>query len=75
MITGERIRLRAVEREDLPFFVEWLNDPEVVKGLVINFPLSTIDEERWFEKVSDLPPEEKPLAIEIREISGKQQLS
>jgi len=27
MITGKRIRLRAVERADLPQFVAWLNDP------------------------------------------------
>ena len=65
MITGKRIRLRAVEREDLPFFVTWLNDPEVIKGLFIYLPLSSTEEERWFEQLADLPPGEKPLAIEI----------
>jgi diamine N-acetyltransferase len=33
MLTGEKIRLRAAEREDLPRFVAWLNDPEVRQGL------------------------------------------
>lgn len=65
MIKGKRIRLRAVEHEDLPFFVTWLNDPEVVQGLFIYLPLSSADEEKWFEQLSDLPPAEKPLAIEI----------
>jgi RimJ/RimL family protein N-acetyltransferase len=67
LIIGKRIRLRGVERKDLPLFVEWLNDPEVIKGLSINLPLSSKDEEGWFEKLSELPPEEKPLAIEIKE--------
>ena len=33
MIIGDQIRLRAIEREDLPSFVKWLNDPEVRQGL------------------------------------------
>jgi RimJ/RimL family protein N-acetyltransferase len=67
MIYGKRIRLRAVEREDLPLFVKWLNDPEVIEGLVIFLPLSSTDELHWFEKLADLPQAEKPLAIEIQE--------
>ena len=30
VIFGERVRLRRIERGDLPRFVEWLNDPEVL---------------------------------------------
>jgi len=67
MIIGERVRLRGIEREDLPLFVKWLNDPEVIKGLPIFLPLSTADEEHWFDKLAEIPPEEKPLAIEIKE--------
>jgi len=67
MILGERVRLRGVEREDLPLFVKWLNDPDVIRGLVIFLPLSTTDEEHWFEKLAELPPAERPLAIEIKE--------
>ncbi len=40
MIYGDRLRIRAVERPDLPHFVEWLNDPEVLQGLLIHNPLS-----------------------------------
>jgi RimJ/RimL family protein N-acetyltransferase len=29
MIYSERVRLRAIERDDLPRYVAWLNDPEV----------------------------------------------
>ncbi len=67
MICGDRVRLRGVERSDLPKFQEWLNDPEVIENLGMYLPLSMVDEEKWFGGVSALQPEEKPLAIEIYE--------
>jgi RimJ/RimL family protein N-acetyltransferase len=50
MILGERVRLRAIERSDIPTFVRWLNDPEVRRFLLMFEPMSTADEERWFER-------------------------
>jgi UDP-4-amino-4,6-dideoxy-N-acetyl-beta-L-altrosamine N-acetyltransferase len=50
MIYGEKVRLRRVEREDIPTFVRWFNDPEVREFLVIDRPLSMAEEERWFER-------------------------
>ena len=67
MILGKRIRLRAVEREDLPLFVEWLNDPEVIEGLIFTQPLSLEEEQLWFEKLAERPQVERPLAIEVQE--------
>jgi RimJ/RimL family protein N-acetyltransferase len=67
MIPGEQVRLRAVERADLPEFQAWLNDPEVLEGLALYLPLSSADEERWFERMMERPPEERPMAIEVRE--------
>ena len=66
IIYGKRIRLRAVEREDVRKFHEWVNDPEVTAGLVMRVPLSLRDEEEWLERVSKADPNQKPLAIEIR---------
>lgn len=66
MIYGERIRLRAVEREDIPRFVEWLNDPDVTAGLLIHLPLAIWDETRWFENLANQPVEERPLALDVR---------
>ena len=66
MIPGKRVRLRAVERTDLPKFKEWLNDPEVTEGLSLYLPLSTADEEKWFETVMQDDPAQRPLAIEIQ---------
>lgn len=63
MIIGERVRLRAIEREDVPTFVRWFNDPEVRRHLMLFFvPLSLAQEERWFE--SQLDQKDYILAIE-----------
>nr|MBC7245318.1 GNAT family N-acetyltransferase [Chloroflexota bacterium] len=48
-IPGKRLRLRAIERSDIPTFVRWFNDPEVRKYLQIYMPMSYAQEERWFE--------------------------
>ena len=53
MIIGERVRLRAIEREDLPAFVRWFNDPEVRQYLLFYTPMSMTEEERWFEGLAD----------------------
>jgi RimJ/RimL family protein N-acetyltransferase len=66
MLFSERLRLRAIEREDLPRFVTWFNDPEVTRGLLRFLPLSLIQEEKWFENQLQQPEETQPLAIEVR---------
>ena len=65
MIYSDRIRLRAIERPDLPVFQAWLNDPEVRFGLSMYLPFSTVEEERWFDRMLEQPDEEHPLVIEI----------
>jgi diamine N-acetyltransferase len=70
MLTGEKIRLRAAEREDLPRFVAWLNDPEVRQGLSLYQPISLVFEEGWFENMIKRPIEEQPLVIEIKSQTG-----
>ena len=65
MIYGDRIRLRAVEHDDLPTLLKWVNDPEVRQGIGIYLPLSMADEEDWFAGVRKRPPEEHNLVIEI----------
>lgn len=67
MIYGQGVRLRAPEREDIPHFVEWLNDPEVRQGLLLHLPLSRADEERWFDDMLQRPAYEHPLTIEVKE--------
>ena len=67
MIYGDRVRLRALERGDVAQYYEWVNDPEVTTGLTLFLPMSTLDEEKWFESAMQRPQETKPLVIEVRE--------
>jgi len=66
MIYGKHIRFRAVEHDDLPTLLKWVNDPEVQQGISIYLPLSMADEEDWFTGVRKRSPEERNLVIEIR---------
>lgn len=65
MLLGERVRLRAIEREDIPTFVRWFNDPEVRQYLHMYEPMSRAKEERWFESRLDAR-DDFLLAIEAR---------
>lgn len=69
MIYGERIRLRPIERDDLPNFVRWFQDPEVREGLFMVVPFSMAQEERWFERMLEASaknPGSQPFAVETR---------
>ncbi len=72
MLYGERLRLRAIEREDLPRFVAWLNDPEVRRNLQLFQPLSLAQEEEWFKGILQRTVEEQPLVVEIKTADGWQ---
>jgi diamine N-acetyltransferase len=63
MLIGDRVRLRAIERGDVPTFVRWMNDPEVRRNLLVFEPISTVAEERWVEGLADRP-NDKVLAVE-----------
>jgi RimJ/RimL family protein N-acetyltransferase len=67
MIVGDRIRLRAVSEDDLPRFVQWLNDPEVTQGLSRISPLNLEEEHRWFQDSLKKDAFERPLAIDGRQ--------
>lgn len=49
MIYGDHVVLRAIEREDLPDYVQWLNDPAVLEYFGSQVPLSLAQEEKWYE--------------------------
>jgi RimJ/RimL family protein N-acetyltransferase len=50
MILGQRIRLRPVEKDDLPRYVKWFSDPDVRVHLDSYMPISQVQEEKWFER-------------------------
>ena len=70
MLYGKRIRLRAIEREDLQSFVAWINDPEVRCNLLLYYPISIPEEEKWYEQMLTSPQDEHPLAIEVKTEKG-----
>jgi len=43
--------LRALEHDDLPHCVRWINDPEVCRFLVRRYPLSLAEEETWWQSL------------------------
>lgn len=49
IIRGERVYLRAPERSDIPDFVRWFNDADVLRNLAMRAPMSQAAEERWFD--------------------------
>ena len=44
-----RVFLRAAERDDIPYFMTWINDWRMVRTLGMRAPMSLAMEEHWFE--------------------------
>jgi RimJ/RimL family protein N-acetyltransferase len=51
IIRGERVYLRPPERTDVPTFLRWFNDAEVIHDLAQRSPMSIPMEEAWFERM------------------------
>jgi RimJ/RimL family protein N-acetyltransferase len=51
LLRGKLVRLRALEREDLPLTHEWANDPRLAFIDANHFPVSMAQEESWFDEV------------------------
>lgn len=71
-IYGERIRLRSAEKEDIPTFLQWINDVDVAENLVFAAPWSRVEEERWFDAMMAKPSVEHALVIEIKDQDADQ---
>lgn len=70
MIVGTKVRLRAIERDDLPRFVEWFNDPEVRHHLLVYLPFSLAQEERWFESLQGRLERQESVVLAIETNDG-----
>jgi len=70
MILGERVRLRPIERDDLPRFVEWFGDPEVRRHLLVYLPFSLAQEKRWFENLLGRLERQEDLVLAIETSGG-----
>lgn len=63
---SERLRLRAAEPSDIPNFLVWINDPEVTENLVLRQPVSSVEEERWYQNMLKRPVDEHSMVIEVK---------
>ena len=46
---GKHVKIRAIERSDMPMLQEWANDPEIQRLIGgWHFPTSADDQENWF---------------------------
>ena len=70
MLRGEKVRLRPIEREDLPRFVRWFGDPEVRRHLSFYLPPSLAQEERWFERLQERLARNEDLVLAIETLEG-----
>ena len=70
MIVGKKVRLRSIERDDLPRYVEWFGDPEVRHHLLVWLPFSLAQEERWFESLQGRLERQEEVLLAIDTIDG-----
>jgi RimJ/RimL family protein N-acetyltransferase len=68
MIEGKKVRIRAIEKTDIDEIMKWINDREVMDNLIMRYPVSRYQEEKWIEKALDDPnPRNKVFAIENKD--------
>jgi RimJ/RimL family protein N-acetyltransferase len=51
-LVGKKVRLRVVEKKDIPNILKWFNDPEVIQYLQFYLPLTEEMEVKWLERVN-----------------------
>jgi RimJ/RimL family protein N-acetyltransferase len=51
IIRGEHVYLRPAERADIPTFVRWFNDADVLRNLDMFAPMSDAAEAAWFDRM------------------------
>ena len=51
MLEGKTVNLRIIEKEDLPFFADWCNNPAFVGEYVWLPQQSKIEREKWYDNL------------------------
>ena len=64
------VRLRPIERDDLPRYVAWFGDPEVRRHLDLYLPFSLAQEERWFESLQESLNKQEAVLLAIETSEG-----
>lgn len=68
LLIGEKIRLTAITRDDLPAFLRWMNSMEIRRllGQEQAIPFNMEDQTGWYEQ-SNKKPAQRPMAIRTLE--------
>jgi len=65
---GEKVRLVPLDPEKhLENAVLWLNDPETTRWLLVDMPITRLQEKRYFEEMMITKEERVPFAVETLE--------
>ncbi|HYY47632.1 MAG TPA: GNAT family protein [Thermoplasmata archaeon] len=64
VLQGERVRLRPLASSDLRRCVKWFSDPQIIRFLGRNSPVTMPEEERWFRDY-ERRPDEQIFAIDV----------
>jgi len=63
-----RLTFQALDKSQLPIYVEWMRDPEVTHNLGVPMvPYSVADEETWLENEFKRPIDERTMNIYIQD--------
>ncbi len=67
-ILGKKVKLRAIEQDDLELLHQWANDPFINKMIGgWHFPTNRNDQRKWFEGLSVSSPNQR-FAIEVEDL-------
>jgi RimJ/RimL family protein N-acetyltransferase len=68
ILEGKKVRLRPLQEGDLEHIMEWINDHEVTRTLLVGrYPMTRQMEREWLEKHLKSEPSEVHFAVETRE--------
>lgn len=67
MIAGEKVILRALEKEDLERCYRWINDPQIVHTLKSRYPMAIEKEAEWLDFALRGDHRQRHFAIERRD--------
>lgn len=67
-LSGKKVNLRPLSKEDVPTITRWVNDPEVRDFVSMAFPQNEKNEEGWIDK---LYSNEKQIVLAIETKDGK----
>lgn len=64
-LKSNRVVLRPVIKDDVPFILKWMNDPNVTQYINAYMPMMEADEDNWFNNLHKRKPNDVVFAIVV----------